>query len=176
MGYLPLNRIPVSRIIPTEYDSVFRKQLLRGYVHDPSAAMLGGVSGNAGLFSDVFDLAALMQMLLQNGTYGGQHYLDSSTVKEFTTCVDCSLNRRGLGFDKPAIDITKESPACKSASPESYGHSGFTGTYVWVDPKYGIVYVFLSNRVASGSADNKLAKLNIRTDIQQVIYDALGIK
>jgi len=176
MGYSPLKRIPVSRIIPTEFDTAFRKQLLRGYVHDPSAAMLGGVSGNAGLFSDASDLAALMQMVLQNGMYGGQHYLDSSTVKEFTSCVDCNLNRRGLGFDKPESDTAKQSPACKSASAESYGHSGFTGTYVWVDPKYGIVYVFLSNRVASGSGDNKLAKLNIRTDIQQVIYNAIGAK
>lgn len=175
IGYLPLRRVPVSRIIPTEYDSVFRKQLLRGYVHDPSAAMLGGVSGNAGLFSDASDLAALMQMLLQKGTYGGQRYLDSSIIDTFTACPYCNRgNRRGLGFDKPEMDHTKESPTCASASEESYGHSGFTGTYVWVDPKYGIVYVFLSNRVASGSADNKLAKLNIRTNIQQVIYDAIG--
>jgi len=176
MGYLPLKKMPVSKIIPTEYDTVFRKQLLHGYVHDPSAAMLGGVSGNAGLFSDASDVTALMQMLLQNGSYGGQQYLDSATVKEFASCLDCNSNRRGLGFDKPETDIAKQSPACKSASSESYGHSGFTGTYVWVDPKYGIVYVFLSNRVASGSADNKLAKLNIRTDIQQVIYNAIGVK
>jgi beta-N-acetylhexosaminidase len=177
MGYHPIGRIPTSRIIPTEYDSVFRKQLLRGYVHDPSAAMLGGVAGNAGLFSDANDLAALMQMLLQNGTYGGQRYLDSSTVTDFTSCLYCEQgNRRGLGFDKPETNNAKETPTCKSASAESYGHSGFTGTYVWVDPKYGIVYVFLSNRVASGANDNKLAKLNIRTDIQQAIYNAVGAK
>ncbi len=177
MGYLPLRKIPVSRIIPTEYDSLFRKQLLRGYVHDPSAAMLGGVAGHAGLFSDAIDLASLMQMLLQNGTYGGERYLDSVTIKKFTSCVYCNIgNRRGLGFDKPETSGKGESPACLSASPESYGHSGFTGTYVWVDPKYGIVYVFLANRVAGGSTDNKLAKLNIRTDIQQVIYDAIGLK
>jgi CubicO group peptidase (beta-lactamase class C family) len=177
MMFNPIYRLSVLRIIPTEYDSVFRKQLLWGTVHDPSAAILGGVAGNAGLFSDVTDLAALMQMLLQNGTYGGQKYLDSSTVKQFTSCIYCNKgNRRGLGFDKPEPDNTKENPTCRMASPESYGHSGFTGTYVWVDPKYGIVYVFLSNRVASGSADNKLAKLNIRTEIQQVIYNALELK
>jgi beta-N-acetylhexosaminidase len=176
MGYNPLGRIPKSRIMPTEYDSLFRKQLLRGYVHDPSAAMLGGVSGNAGLFSDATDLATLMEMLVQNGTYGGEKYLDSSTVKEFTSCIYCAQgNRRGLGFDRPEPDMSKESPTCRSASPESYGHSGFTGTYVWVDPKYGIVYVFLSNRVAAGSNDNKLARLNIRTEIQQVIYDAVQV-
>jgi beta-N-acetylhexosaminidase len=177
MMFNPIYRLSVLRIIPTEYDSVFRKQLIWGTVHDPSAAILGGVAGNAGLFSDVTDLASLMQMLLQNGTYGGQHYLDSSTVKQFTSCVYCDKgNRRGLGFDKPETSNTKESPACHSVSAESYGHSGFTGTYVWVDPEYGIVYVFLSNRVASGSGDNKLAKLGIRTEIQQVLYDALKLK
>lgn len=175
MGYHPLYRIPKSRIIPTKYDSVYRKQLLRGYVHDESAAILGGVAGNAGLFSDASDLAVLMQMYLNYGKYGGTRYLDSATVKLFTSCVACDKgNRRGLGFDKPETDTTKESPACKSASAESYGHYGFTGTYTWVDPKYNLVYVFLSNRVASGSDDNKLAKLNIRTNIMQVVYNALS--
>ncbi|HTA26755.1 MAG TPA: glycoside hydrolase family 3 N-terminal domain-containing protein [Bacteroidia bacterium] len=177
MMFNPINKVIVLRVIPTEYDSIFRKQLLWGTVHDPSAAILGGVAGNAGLFSDASDLASLMQMLLQNGTYGGERYIDSSTVSEYTSCMYCDKgNRRGLGFDKPEIDKAKENPTSRSASQESYGHSGFTGTYVWVDPKYGIVYVFLSNRVASGSADNKLAKLNIRTDIQQVIYNAIGVK
>ncbi len=177
MVFNPLEKLPVFRIIPTEYDSIFRKQLLWGTVHDPSAAILGGVAGNAGLFSDAGDLAALMQMLLQNGNYGGMEYIDSSIVSEFTSCIYCSQgNRRGLGFDKPELNSSKESPACQSVSPESYGHSGFTGTYVWVDPKYKLVYVFLSNRVAGGSNDNKLVKLNIRTDIQQVVYDAIGNK
>jgi len=174
MGYHPLSRFPIARIIPTEYDSIWRKQLLRGYVHDPSAAMLGGEAGNAGLFSDANDLAVLMQMFLNYGQYGGTRYLDSATVHLFTSCVECDKgNRRGLGFDKPETDTTKESPACASASAESYGHYGFTGTYTWVDPKYHLVYVFLSNRVASGSDDNKLAKLNIRTKIAQVIYNAI---
>jgi len=177
MGYHPLYHIAKSRIIPTEYDSVFRKQLLRGYVHDQSAAMLGGVAGNAGLFSDANDLAVLMQMYLNYGKYGGVRYLDSATVKLFTSCVYCDKgNRRGLGFDKPETDTTKESPACASASAESYGHYGFTGTYTWVDPKYHLVYVFLSNRVASGSDDNKLAKLSIRTKIAQAVYDAINKK
>ncbi len=174
MGFSPRNSFPVSRIIPTEYDSTFRKQLLRGYVHDPGAAMMGGVAGHAGLFSDANDLAVLMQMYLQKGEYAGGRYFDSNVIKQFTSCAYCSTgNRRGLGFDKPEPDATKDSPACKSASPESFGHSGFTGTFTWVDPKYNLVYVFLSNRVAGGSAENKLAKLNIRTNIQQVIYDAI---
>lgn len=174
MGYHPLYHLPVSRIIPTQYDSTFRKQLLRGYVHDPAAAMLGGVAGHAGLFSDADDLAVIMQMYLNYGRYGGARYLDSATVRLFTSCPYCATgNRRGLGFDKPEPDTTKESPACRSASLGSFGHYGFTGTYTWADPKYHLVYVFLSNRVASDVADNKLAKLNIRTNIAQVIYDAI---
>lgn len=177
MGFHPLYSIPKSRIIPTEYDSIFRKQLLRGYVHDQSAAMMGGVAGNAGLFSDANDLAVMMQMYLNYGKYGGTRYLDSATVKLFTSSVYFDKgNRRGLGFDKPETDTTKESPACASASAESFGHYGFTGTYTWVDPKYHLVYVFLSNRVASGSEDNKLAKLGIRTKIAQAIYYAIEKK
>ncbi len=177
MVFNPLYKLLVTKIIPTEYDSVYRKQLLWGNVHDPSAAILGGVAGNAGLFSNASDLASLMQMVLQNGTYGGERFIDSATVKQFTSCTYCSQgNRRGLGFDKPEPDHNKESPTCHSASEESYGHSGFTGTYIWVDPKYGIVYVFLSNRVAFGSSDNKLVKYGTRTNIQEVIYNAIGVK
>ncbi len=177
MGYHPLYRFPAYRIVPTEYDSVFRKQLLRGFVHDPGAAMMGGVAGHAGLFSDATDLASLMQLYLQKGEYAGRRYFDSNVVEQFTSCAYCSTgNRRGLGFDKPETDTAKESPACKSASAESFGHSGFTGTFVWADPKYNIVYIFLSNRVAGGAAGNELAKLNIRTDIQQAIYNAIEAK
>jgi len=179
MGFHPRYRFNGSRIIPTEYDSLFRKQLLKGFVHDPGAAMMGGVSGHAGLFSDATDLATLMQMYLQKGEYAGKRYFDSNVVNEFTLCAYCSTgNRRGLGFDKPEPDQNKESPTCKSASPESYGHSGFTGTYTWVDPKYHLVYVFLSNRVAgpNGSSNNKLVKFNIRTNIQQAVYDAIEKK
>lgn len=177
MVFNPMYKLVVTRTVPTEFDSTFRKQLLWGNVHDQSAAILGGVAGNAGLFSDAGDLASLMQMLLQNGTYGGERYIDSSTVAKFTSCIFCNQgNRRGLGFDKPEPDHSKESPTCHSASPESYGHSGFTGTFVWVDPKYGIVYVFLSNRVAFGSANNKLVKYGTRTNIQEAIYNAIGVK
>ncbi len=177
MVFNPMYKLLVLKTVPTEYDSIYRKQLLWGNVHDQSAAILGGVAGNAGLFSDASDLGSLMQMLLQNGVYGGERYIDSNTVKKWTSCIFCNQgNRRGLGFDKPEPDKSKESPTCRSASEESYGHSGFTGTYVWVDPKYGIVYVFLSNRVAFGSSDNKLVKLGTRTNIQQVIYNAVGAK
>jgi beta-glucosidase-like glycosyl hydrolase/CubicO group peptidase (beta-lactamase class C family) len=174
LGFRPLERFPVNRIVPTENDTVFRHQLLRGYVHDQAAAMLGGIAGHAGLFSDANDLAKLMQMLLQDGTYGGEQYLNASTVKLFTSCQYCNKgNRRGLGFDKPETDINKESPVCRSASPSSFGHSGFTGTMAWVDPETELVYIFLSNRIHPDQGNNKLVNMNVRTNIQQAIYDAL---
>ncbi len=176
MGYKPRNRFDTSRIVPTELDKKFRKQLLRGDVHDQGAAMLGGVGGHAGLFSDANDLAVLMQMYMNNGSYGGQRYIDSSTVREFTKCQFCFDNRRGMGFDKPEMSAGKESPVSIYCSPESFGHSGFTGTLTWADPVNGTVYVFLSNRVNPDAEDNKLAKSGIRTKIQQVIYEVFPIK
>ncbi|MEI6490016.1 MAG: glycoside hydrolase family 3 N-terminal domain-containing protein [Bacteroidota bacterium] len=173
MGYKPRDRFEMDRIIPTENDKKFRKQLIHGDVHDQGAAMLGGVGGHAGLFSDANDLAVLMQMYMNNGTYGGKRYIDSITVSRFTKCQYCFENRRGIGFDKPEMSAGKESPVSLSCNPESFGHSGFTGTLTWADPVNGTVYVFLSNRVNPDADDNKLAKSGIRTKIQQVIYDAL---
>jgi len=173
MGYKPRERFDLNRIIPTENDTHFRKQLIQGDVHDQGAAMLGGVGGHAGLFSDANDLAVLMQMYLNNGSYGGKQYIDSATVKRFTRCQYCFTNRRGIGFDKPEMTVGKESPVCTCVSAESFGHTGFTGTLAWADPVNGLVYVFLSNRVYPNADENKLAKSGIRTKIQQVIYDAL---
>lgn len=173
MGYKPRDRFEMDRIIPTENDKKFRKQLIHGDVHDQGAAMLGGVGGHAGLFSDANDLAVLMQMYMNNGTYGGKRYIDSITVSRFTKCQYCFENRRGIGFDKPEMSAGKESPVSLVCNPESYGHSGFTGTLTWADPVNGTVYVFLSNRVNPDADDNKLAKSGIRTKIQQVIYDAV---
>jgi beta-glucosidase-like glycosyl hydrolase/CubicO group peptidase (beta-lactamase class C family) len=173
MTYNPLQKFKISRIPPTEFDREFRKQIIQGYVHDPGAAMLGGVSGHAGLFANANDVAKLMQVLLQKGFYADRKYLYSEIIEKYTRCQFCDEgNRRGLGFDKPAIG-GKESPACKDASSESFGHTGFTGTYVWVDPKYDLIYVFLSNRVYPDAENKKLANMNIRTNIQQVIYDAI---
>ncbi|GIV34764.1 MAG: beta-N-acetylglucosaminidase [Chitinophagales bacterium] len=172
MTFRPLQKFEVSRIIPTEQDRVFRKQLLQGYVHDPGAAMLGGVSGHAGLFSSAHDIAVLMQMLLNKGEYGGERYLNPTTVALFTRRQE-EKNRRGLGFDKPEIDIYKPKPTAEDASPRTFGHSGFTGTCVWVDPDYNLIYIFLSNRVHPGADNNKLIKNNIRTRIHQAIYDAI---
>ena len=173
MGYKPRDRFEMDRIIPTENDKKFRKQLIHGDVHDQGAAMLGGVGGHAGLFSDANDLAVLMQMYMNNGMYGGKRYIDSITVSRFTRCQYCFENRRGIGFDKPEMSAGKESPVSLSCNPESFGHSGFTGTLTWADPVNGTVYVFLSNRVNPDADDNKLAKSGIRTKIQQVIYDAV---
>ncbi|HRW62792.1 MAG TPA: serine hydrolase, partial [Bacteroidales bacterium] len=173
-SYMPLNKFDKSEIVPTENDAVFRKQLLHGYVHDPGAAMLGGVCGHAGIFSTAGDLAVLMQMFLNGGEYGGVRYFDSTTVNLFTTspCLN-NDNRRALGFDKPQMDFSKDGPTCKNISGKSFGHTGFTGTMAWADPEEKIVYIFLSNRVHPDQDNNKLLQMNTRTDIQQAIYDAI---
>ncbi len=174
MGFNPRNRFPLSQIIPTEYDSVFRNQLIRGDVHDPGAAMLGGISGHAGLFSNAPDLAIIMQMLLQDGSYGGKEYISPSTISEFTLVQFPERgNRRALGFDKPLLTFKSDGPSCKGTSCESFGHSGFTGTYIWADPANDLVYIFLSNRIYPSATNQKLSEMNIRTDIHQAVYDLL---
>ena len=166
LTYNAYQHFPLAQIVPTEEDTNFRHELIRGYVHDESASMLGGVSGNAGLFTNANDLAKLMQMYLQFGHYGGVSYLDSTSVAEFTKIqYPKNENRRGLGFDKPYIDNSKNTlehafPAV-DASPESFGHTGFTGTFVWMDPKYKILFIFLSNRVYPTRNNNKLSRLVI---------------
>ncbi|HYW96107.1 MAG TPA: serine hydrolase, partial [Bacteroidales bacterium] len=174
LGYLPLNRFPANRIAPTENDIMFRRQLLQGYVHDPGAAMLGGIGGHAGLFSDANDLAKIMQMYLNGGTYGGRRFLSDTVIHRFSARVySDNGNRRGLGFDKPEPEEDKIGPTCKSASPESFGHTGFTGTMAWADPRTDIVYIFLSNRINPNQYNTLLVQKDIRTRIQQTIYDAL---
>ncbi len=170
--YNPREKFSKQIIVPTEKDTLFRKQLIHGYVHDPGAAMMGGISGHAGLFANAHDVAVLMQMLLNKGEYAGKRYFKPETIDYFTK-THFANNRRGLGFDKPEPDTTKSNPTAKSASPETFGHSGFTGTCTWADPQNGLVYVFLSNRVHPSAQNNKLAAQNIRTDIMQVVYDAL---
>ncbi|WP_181306364.1 serine hydrolase [Rufibacter sp. XAAS-G3-1] len=169
-GFLPLNRFPQSRIVPTEVDASFRKTLLRGYVHDGGAARMGGVSGHAGLFSTANDLAILYQMMLNGGTYGGKQYIKPETVQLFTS-KQSAVSRRGLGFDRWDPDTTQKYPS-QLATPETYGHTGYTGTCVWVDPKNELVYVFLSNRVHP-KVSNKLISLKIRQRILDAIYLAM---
>jgi len=149
---------------------LFRKQLLQGYVHDQGAALQGGVGGHAGLFGNANDVAKFMQMYLNNGRYGDFQILNKKTIEKFNTCYFCEEEvRRGVGFDKPQLE--DEGPTCGCLSMDSFGHSGFTGTYAWADPEQDIVYVFLSNRIHP-SADNRgLIEESIRTEIQRVIYD-----
>jgi beta-N-acetylhexosaminidase len=171
LGYLPRQRFHKDKIVPTENDVVFRRQILQGYVHDPGAAMMGGIGGHAGLFSNANDLAKLMQMYIWKGEYGGERYFFPATIDKFTSCYFCENgNRRGLGFDKPETDPKKNGPSSKLASPQSYGHSGFTGTIAWADPVHQVVYIFLSNRVYPDQLNNKLLDLNVRTRIQDTIY------
>lgn len=173
MGYKPRDRFDTKRIIPTENDTKFRKQLVHGDVHDQGAAMLGGVGGHAGLFSNANDLAVIMQLFLNKGEYGGIRYIDSATVNECTKCQFCVDNRRAIGFDKPETNKDKVNPVCDCVSALSFGHSGFTGTLAWADPANGLVYIFLSNRVNPNADENKLSKSGIRNKIQEVIYDAV---
>lgn len=174
LGYRPLERFSKEEIVPTENDIVFRKQIVHGYVHDPGAAMLGGVSGHAGLFSNANDLAKLMQMYLNEGHYGNEQFLNRKTIREFSGCPSCKEgNRRGLGFDKPQPDTTLPGPSFKGISTKSYGHTGFTGTMAWVDPDTGILFVFLSNRVYPDALNFKLVSMDVRTNIQKAIYEAV---
>lgn len=171
MGYLPLLRFEENRIVPTEDDKLFRKELLRGTVHDEGAAMLGGVAGHAGVFSNAIDLTKLGQMVLQKGYYGGQQFYKPETVSLFTT-KQFETSRRGLGWDKP-VQSEWNSPTSLLASPLTYGHTGFTGTCIWIDPEFELVYVFLSNRVHPDRSNNKLSGLNIRSRIQDAIYQSI---
>ena len=172
--YLPLEKFNKSEIVPTEKDNYWRNQLVHGYVHDMGAAMLGGVGGHAGLFSNASDVAVIMQMLLQGGTYDGKKYFDITTVREFTSCqFPLSENRRGIGFDKPMIDPKEDGPHCLGVSLSSFGHTGFTGCYAWADPESGIVYVFLSNRIYPTMDNKVLLRRDIRTKIHQAAYDAI---
>ena len=174
IGFKPRERFTLDRIAPTEADKYFRNQHLRGDVHDPGAAMFGGVAGHAGLFSDADDIAVIMQMLLDEGKFDGRKYFLPQTISLFTA-YNSQDSRRGLGFDKPEKDhATSQDPyPAKSVSPLTFGHTGFTGTCVWADPKYDLVFVFLSNRVNPDGESDKLAKLGVRGKLQEAVYNAM---
>ena len=172
-GYLPLERFSKKDIVPTEKDNYYRNQLLQGNVHDMGAAMLGGVGGHAGVFANANDVGKMMQLYLQKGFYGGKRYLKSETINKFNQRYFFDEKvRRGLGFDKPQLDPEVKA-TCGCVSEESFGHSGFTGTYAWADPISGLVYVFLSNRVYPDMENRGLIERNMRTKIQQVLQDAI---
>lgn len=175
-GYKPIERYPLERIAPTESDEIFRKEVTQGYVHDELAAVLGGVSGNAGLFSSANDLAKVMQMYLQLGYYGGKQYISPATIQEFTKAPLFPLgNRRALGFDRPTPGLSgiKNTFPAPDASPSSYGHTGFTGIFTWADPVNQTLIIFLSNRVYPSRNNSAISDLNIRPAMHQAIYDAI---
>jgi beta-N-acetylhexosaminidase len=172
--FKPREHYVLNDIVPTELEKHFRQQLIRGDVHDEGSAMFGGVAGHAGLFSNAYDLAQLYQMLLNGGTMNGTEFLKKSTIDTFTA-YNSEISRRGLGFDKPEKDnaTRKEPYPSKSVSPETYGHTGFTGICVWVDPKENLIYIFMSNRVTPTRNNNKLGQLSVRPNIQEAIYNAI---
>ena len=178
LTYNPYLHFPLSRIAPTEEDDYFRNEVLRGFVHDEGAALLGGISGNAGLFGTANDLAKLFQMYLWKGSYGGVSFFSEKTVKEFTRVqYPGNNNRRGLGFDKPSLDKEIHTPEerypTKSVSPSSYGHTGYTGTFVWADPEKQLLFIFLSNRVHPTRYNNNLSYLGTRYVMLQTVCDAV---
>ena len=176
LTYNPSEKFKSNMIVPTENDFLFRHEPIEGSVHDEAAIMLGGISGHAGLFSNANDLAKLMQMFLNGGEYGGKRYIEKETLEEFTRVqFPENDNRRALGFDKPALEYKGvSSNTAKDASRSSFGHTGFTGTMVWMDPEKGLLYIFLSNRVSPSRENHRLYDLNTRTQVQQVLYDAIA--
>jgi len=178
MTFNPYRNYSLERIPPTEDDTFFRKKQIHGHVHDEGASMMGGISGNAGLFATANDLAKLLQMYLQMGSFGGEVFIKKPTMKEFSRSqFPDNNNRRGLGFDKPLLnnELLGKNAAypAKSASPSSFGHSGYTGTFAWVDPEKNIIYVFFSNRVYPTRENNLISKMNIRSKVLQAVYDSI---
>ena len=177
-GFLPSTKNFNNKIVPTEVDTMYRHTLTQGWVHDENASLLGGISGNAGLFGTADDLAIIMQMFMQNGLYAGKQYISEKAIKEFIKVqYPDNDNRRGLGFDKPYLNNNTFKIADAYPAPEvsasSFGHSGFTGTFVWADPENQLVYIFLSNRVYPTRENRNIYNLNIRPSIQQIFYKAL---
>ena len=181
LGFNPETKGYHNTLVPTEVDTLFRKALVKGWVHDENAALMGGISGNAGLFGTARDLHKIMQMYQNYGVYEDQRYLSEATLKEFTKVqFPENDNRRGLGFDKPLLNnmtlpITNAYPAV-DASAESFGHSGFTGTFIWADPINHLVFIFLSNRVYPTRNNRNLYELNIRPQLHQLFYADPGVK
>lgn len=170
--YLPLDYLEKKNIVPSNYDYDFRRQKLVGFVHDPGSALMGGVAGHAGLFSDTYGLAVIHQMLLNHGTYGGYKVFDSATVDLFTS-KQSTISRRGLGFDKQEPNVNKKSPCSELASDNTFGHQGFTGTCVWSDPLTQLTLIFLSNRTFPDDTNNKISTMAVRTKIHTLLYESV---
>lgn len=176
-GFLPRNHFPAKYMAPTELEAIFRKQRLQGDVHDPGAAMFGGVAGHAGLFSTGYELAVLSQLLLNKGSIDGKTFFKPTTVDLFTVYAS-GISRRALGFDKPERDnaIRKEPYPASYVSAETFGHTGFTGTCVWIDPRYNLTYIFLSNRVVNNGDPNKFLRMSVRPKVQDIIYKSMKLE
>lgn len=170
--FLPLRKFTKTEIMPTAFNDFLRRQDLCGYVHDETAACIGGISGNAGLFSTAAEVAKVYQMLLNGGELNGKRYFSEATCRLFAT-EKSAISRRGLGFDRPDVSNVKNSPCADSTPAEVYGHTGFTGTCAWVDPNSKTVFVFLSNRLCPNVWNTKLGDMNIRTDIQKLVFEGL---
>jgi CubicO group peptidase (beta-lactamase class C family) len=169
LTFLPKQRFPLERIIPSELDNYFRQAVVHGDVHDMGAAMLGGVSGHAGLFGTANDLAVIFQMLVQQGNYGGRNYLKSTTIQEFAHRYPEEL-RRGLGFDMKQLNPNRNLNMSYLAAESTFGHTGFTGTAVWADPEEDLVFVFLSNRTYPSMRNTRLNRTEIRPRMHSVAY------
>jgi len=170
--YNPLDKIPINEIAPTEEDKYFRFQKLQGHVHDMGAAMRGGVSGHAGLFSNAYEVGVMMQTLLNGGYYGGRRYFHPVTVSLFTARPE-GETRRGLGFDMKQLDMTKSLNMSQYASYKTFGHLGFTGTCAWADPIQNLVFVFLSNRTYPDMKNNLLGRDDYRPRLQSIVYRSI---
>ncbi|MDB4643974.1 serine hydrolase [Flavobacteriaceae bacterium] len=171
-SFNPNENLPNQTIIPSEIDTYFRNQELKGEVHDMGAAMQGGVGGHAGLFSNATEVGIIMQLFLNKGKYGNEKFFASETFDLFNRCLYCEKgNRSGVGFDKP--QLSGRGSTCGCVPKSSFGHAGFTGTYAWADPENELIYVFLSNRTYPTMNNNLLSKHDIRTRIQQYIYDSI---
>ena len=157
---------------PTEFDQYWRNRVIRGYVHDPSASLMGGVAGHAGLFSNIYDLGKLSLMLKEGGAYGNHFFFKPTTIERFSA-KQLPNYRRGLGFDKREFRRGKTNPASEYASALAFGHTGFTGTSMWVDPQYDLVYIFLSNRTYPTASNRLLLRENVRTRIMDKLYEAI---
>ena len=175
LNFNPYLKYSTKNIAPTEIDEYFRYKEINGYVHDMAAAMFGGISSHAGLFGNTINVAKVMQMYIQGGNYANQQILNSETIDLFNNCYYCDEdNRRGVGFDKPQLE--EDGPTCGCVSMNSFGHSGWTGTFAWADPDREIIYIFLSNRSyprGETAGKSKLVKENIRSKIQEVIYESI---
>jgi CubicO group peptidase (beta-lactamase class C family) len=172
MGFNPWIWYNIHNIPPTEEDNYFRRKRIQGYVHDMGAAMRGGISGHAGLFSNSYEVAIIMQMLLNEGSYGGKRFIKPSTLESFTTRHYRST-RRGLGFDMKQLDSTKTPNMALSASDSTFGHLGFTGISTWADPEHNLIYIFISNRTYPNMKNNALNANNYRSDLQEIVYRSL---